>query len=359
MSYGTVLEAEFFDNPEVLKLMLTLEGARAVLMLLELRTYSASAQSDGVIEAHVLRKATIHSDPDSAFELLESAGLVMVREDGAWLLDWESQKTADERQKQNDYWKIQKRHQRGNHDTCLDYWKCRNGNVPKDTSKDSSPMSSQESTKESSLKTRKGKSRQDHISDMGEVEDVKGKPGQNLDSTPSPSGGARPEPAEEVEIEDRAPTLDSSALDDDEDRAPELPTFPDRPGRPRIALVANGWEVNDDEDRMLVRIEVCHAPDTAPDPKSRCRAADDVRDEAHAILTALKAEGLVSAKTVACRFRSWVDDTPGEYVGEWIGVWVSAEVDADGMGCPDPEELERVADITRTALATPASTEMA
>lgn len=201
-----MLEAEFFDSPEVLKLMQTLEGARAVLMLLELRNYSASAKSDGVIEAHVLRKATIHPDPDSGFELLESAGLTMRREDGARVLNWENQKTADDRQAQNEYWKIQKRHQRGNHATCPGHWQCRKGMSSKDTSKDKAEDSTPLSRKESQHKTRKGKSRQDHISDMGEVEDVTGKPGQNLDSTPSPSGGARPEPADELGDTNRAPT---------------------------------------------------------------------------------------------------------------------------------------------------------
>jgi hypothetical protein len=196
MSYGTTLEAEFFDESAILKLMQTLEGARAVLMLLELRTYSANAQSDGIIEGHVLRKATIHPDPDSAFELLESAGLVTVREDGARVIDWESQKTADDRHAQSEYWKLQKRHQRGNHDTCPDHWQCRKGMSSKDSSKDTGQDSHPLSHRESQHKTRKGKSSQDHISDMGEDEDVTGKPGQNLDSTPSPSGGARPEPAE-------------------------------------------------------------------------------------------------------------------------------------------------------------------
>ncbi|RGP48442.1 hypothetical protein AWH04_13245 [Rhodococcus erythropolis] len=177
--------------------MQTLEGARAVLMLLELRTYSASAKSDGVIEPHVLRKATVHPDPDSAFLLLESAGKVLKREDdGAWIVDWESQKTADDRQAQNEYWRISKRHQRGNHEQCPDHWQCRRGMSRKDTSKDKAQDSAPLSNRESQHKARKGKSRQDKVTERSEVNEVADADAQeNLASPPSADAPvAAPEP---------------------------------------------------------------------------------------------------------------------------------------------------------------------
>lgn len=231
MSYGTVLEAEFFDDPSVLKLMQTPDGARAVLMLLELRTYSASAQSDGVIESHVLRKATIHSDPEAAFKLLESAGLATRRDDGARVIDWSNQKTADDRQNQNEYWRKQKAHQRGNHEQCPDYWKCRQGMSRKDTSKDSakdsSPMSSRESSpesyRESQHKTRKGKSSQGKSmersgSDVTEDADAQ----ENLAplaSADAPS--ASPEPPS-PKTPSTLPVADMAALADKERRGEQL-----------------------------------------------------------------------------------------------------------------------------------------
>lgn len=221
MSYGTTLEAEFFDDSAILKLMQTLEGARAVLMLLELRTYSASAKSDGVIEPHVLRKATVHPDPDSAFLLLELAGKVLKREDdGAWIVDWESQKTADDRQAQNEYWRISKRHQRGNHEQCPDHWQCRRGMSRKDTSKDKAQDTAPLSNRESQHKARKGKSSQGKSmersgSDVTEDEDAQ----ENLATPPSADAPvAAPEPPSP-----KTPSEASAPVADDEPLRPRTP----------------------------------------------------------------------------------------------------------------------------------------
>ncbi|QPG90951.1 hypothetical protein [Rhodococcus qingshengii] len=153
MSYGTVLESDFFDRPGILKLMQTPEGVRAILALLELRTYSANAKSDGVIPIYALRKATTHSDPDSALALLHSVGESEQLDDDEWFINWEGQKTADERSALQVKWKISKRHQRGDHADCPTTWKCRKSMSAKVSYEDKGEESSQDSP---AFKVRKG-----------------------------------------------------------------------------------------------------------------------------------------------------------------------------------------------------------
>ncbi|MFC9768008.1 hypothetical protein [Rhodococcus jostii] len=139
MSYGTTLEAEFFNKSKVLKLMQTVDGERAVLVLLQLRQWSASDKSDGAIPSYVLRNATQHDDPESALALLVSVGLAVEIAEG-WQIEWKDtgQKIAEERGEQAEYWKLQKRHQRGNHETCPNHWQRRKAMSRKDKDKESS-----------------------------------------------------------------------------------------------------------------------------------------------------------------------------------------------------------------------------
>lgn len=126
MSYGTTLEAEFFDGLAQVRLMDTEDGRSILLALLELRTWSAKARTDGFIPTYALRRATAHTDPEAVMARLISEGLAKKVEYG-WSLPWEesSQKSATERDEERKIWKQKKQHQRGKHDLCPTSWTCR------------------------------------------------------------------------------------------------------------------------------------------------------------------------------------------------------------------------------------------
>ncbi|MFE3986019.1 hypothetical protein ACFXPR_16185 [Nocardia tengchongensis] len=124
MSYGTTLEAEFFTALPNLKLYTTPEGQQALLVLLELRTWSARGLTDGFVPAFALPQATMMKDPESALELLADAGQIEAVEDG-YQIDWSGQKTKNERESDQAEWARKKKHQRGNHSACPMTWTCR------------------------------------------------------------------------------------------------------------------------------------------------------------------------------------------------------------------------------------------
>ena len=195
MSYGTVLESEFFDKPEVLQLMQTGDGVRAVLMLLELRNWSASAQSDGVIPKYALRRATTHDDPLDGLKLLASVGLAVEAEE-SWSIDWSDQKSATERAEQNEYWRLQKRHQRGNHSECPSHWQCRKHMSSRDTGKDTTQDSDTKSNRDSQHKTRQGKTKTPTVSE-GDLDEVNR---QNPSPSAPPGAGSTTEPGYGTDI---------------------------------------------------------------------------------------------------------------------------------------------------------------
>ncbi len=125
MSYGTIIEGEFFDDANVLKLLMAEKGSRAILCLLELRVWSTNAKTDGVVPLHALRKATTHPEPLNALSLLVDNGLAVQLSEDEWQIDWTAQTTAEERADQREGWRIKKRHQRGKHDECPESWWCR------------------------------------------------------------------------------------------------------------------------------------------------------------------------------------------------------------------------------------------
>ncbi|WP_040863588.1 hypothetical protein [Nocardia niigatensis] len=124
MTYGTNLQAEFFTELPQLQLRSTEDGRSALLLLLELRTWSAHARTDGHVPSYALPLATLAPNRDGALELLADAGLLEVVEDGIQI-DWSGQKTKDERDAQNAQWRQRDKHKRGDHSICPMTWTCR------------------------------------------------------------------------------------------------------------------------------------------------------------------------------------------------------------------------------------------
>ncbi|WP_072802978.1 hypothetical protein [Rhodococcoides yunnanense] len=148
MSYGTIIEGEFFDGSNVLKLLLSDEGSRAVLCLLELRVWSTNAKTDGAIPLHALGKATRHPEPLKAIALLVEYGLAIELSADEWQIEWDAQTTSAEREEQKEGWRIKKRHQRGKHEECPETWWCRKKKsaAPKNVPSDVPPSASLETS---------------------------------------------------------------------------------------------------------------------------------------------------------------------------------------------------------------------
>lgn len=133
MSYGTTLEAEFFSGLAVNKLLHgSIDDLRALHLLLELRTWSADAKSDGHIPEFILSRASGQENPRALIDILVTEGLAERVEDG-WQIDWSDQKTGAARTKKEAEWKQKRAHGSGDHSLCPSTWTCRRtgtGSVP-------------------------------------------------------------------------------------------------------------------------------------------------------------------------------------------------------------------------------------
>ncbi|WP_188544188.1 hypothetical protein [Rhodococcoides trifolii] len=100
--------------------------------MLELRTWSAKARTDGRIPKIALRTILSHDDPRSAVAILVDHGLAVADDDG-WTIDWApEQKTADQRERGLESGRQKAAHGRGDHSMCPDTWKCRSSTVTGD-----------------------------------------------------------------------------------------------------------------------------------------------------------------------------------------------------------------------------------
>lgn len=120
MAYGPIIDPDFFDSEAVLDMQTDDESRSALLVLFELMVFSMSAKSDGAIRQNALRKATMHTDPETAMALLVKFGLATETAEG-WQIDWTRQKSAEwvsKKQKDGADWD---RHIHDNHSACADH----------------------------------------------------------------------------------------------------------------------------------------------------------------------------------------------------------------------------------------------
>ncbi|WP_155290390.1 hypothetical protein [Rhodococcoides fascians] len=133
MSYGPIIDPDFFDREAVIDMQTDDESRSALLVLFELMVFSMAARTDGRIKRNMLRKATMHGHPEDAMALLVKRGLATETPEG-WQINWDRQKSAEwvaKKQKDGADWD---RHIHGNHVDCADHpgYKChQNGDYAK------------------------------------------------------------------------------------------------------------------------------------------------------------------------------------------------------------------------------------
>ncbi|WP_157227325.1 hypothetical protein [Nocardia asiatica] len=121
-NYGPRIEPGFWDDDRVQELMQGDDAdRRALLMLLEVRSYCMAAESDGFIGTVALRRASVHPDPQAGAARLEGLGLAeKVMRDGreGWQIDWSDQLTTEKINKTRRDKADWDRHLHGNHAAC-------------------------------------------------------------------------------------------------------------------------------------------------------------------------------------------------------------------------------------------------